>query len=42
VFYVDKHFKIDKPLGIVFLSIEALLIKVDDTALSNNMRADEI
>jgi hypothetical protein len=41
-FSVDKRLKIDKPLGTVYLSTEPCLIKVIDTAPSENMRADDI
>ncbi len=41
-FSIDNHFKIDKPLGSVYLSTETHPIKVTNTAPSNNMRADEI
>ncbi len=41
-FSIDKRLKIDKPLGNVYLSTEARLIKVVDTAPSNNTRAVEI
>jgi hypothetical protein len=41
-FSVDKHLKIDKPLGTVYLSTEPRLIKVSATAPSDIRRADEI
>jgi hypothetical protein len=41
-FSVDKHLKIDKPLGTVYLSTEPRPIKVADTAPSETTRADEI
>ncbi len=40
-FSVDKHLKLDKPLGKIYLSTEARPIKVVNTAPSNTMRADE-
>jgi hypothetical protein len=39
---VDKHLKWDKSLGSVYLSTEAHLIEVVDTAPSKSMRTDEI
>jgi hypothetical protein len=41
-FSVDKHLKIDKPLGTVYSSTEPHLIKVAATAPSETTRADEI
>jgi hypothetical protein len=41
-FSEDKHLKIDKPFGTVYLSTESCRIKVFDTAPSDNTRADEI
>jgi hypothetical protein len=41
-FSVDKHLKLDTPLGTVYLSTEPRLIKVVNTASSNNTRAGEI
>ncbi len=41
-FSVDKHLKIDKPLGTVYSSTEPHPIKVAATALSETTRADEI
>jgi hypothetical protein len=41
-FSVDKHFKIDKPLGTIYLPAEPRPIKVIDTAPSETMRADEV
>jgi hypothetical protein len=41
-FSVDKHLKIDKPLGTVYLSTEPRLIKVSATAPSEITRANEI
>ncbi len=41
-FSVDKHFKIEKPLGSVYLSTESRPIKVPNTAPSNITRANEI
>ncbi len=39
---VDKHLKIDKPLGTIYLSHKPRPIKAVDTALSETMKADEI
>ncbi len=39
---VDKHLKIDEPLETIYLSHEPRPIKVVDTALSENMKADQI
>jgi hypothetical protein len=39
---VDKHLKIDKPLGTIYSSHKPHLIKVVDTALSETTKADEI
>ncbi len=39
---MDKHLKIDKLLGSVYLSTDSHPIKVAYTAPSNNMRANEI
>ncbi len=39
---VDKRLKLDKPLGSVYLTTEPHLIKVANTAPSNNMRANEM
>ncbi len=39
---VDKHLKIDKPFSTVYLSTEPRPIKVVDTALSENIRANKI
>jgi hypothetical protein len=41
-FSVDKHLKLDKPLGTVYMSTEACPIKFLNTAPSKNMRADEL
>ncbi len=41
-FNVDKHLKIEEPLGTVYQSTELCPIKVTHTAPSDNMRADEI
>jgi hypothetical protein len=41
-FSVDKHLKIDKPLGTINLSNEPCLIKVAATAPSNTKKVDEI
>jgi hypothetical protein len=41
-FNVDKHLKLDKPLGTIYSSTEPHLIKVANTALSEITRADEI
>ncbi len=41
-FSVDKHLKIDKPLGTIYLSTEPHPIKVTNTAPSETMRTDEI
>jgi hypothetical protein len=41
-FSVDKHLKLDKPLGTVYMSTEASPIKVVDTAPSKAMEADKI
>ncbi len=43
MFSVEKHLKIDKLLGSVYLSTKARPIKViNNSAPSNNMRAEEI
>ncbi len=39
---VDKHLKIDEPLGTIYSSHKPRPIKVVDTALSETMKADEI
>ncbi len=39
---VDKHLKIDEPLGTIYSSHKPRPIKVPDRALSETMRADEI
>jgi hypothetical protein len=39
---VDKHIKIDKPLGTIYLSHTPCLIKVANTASSETTRANEI
>jgi hypothetical protein len=39
---VDKHLKIDEPLGTIYLSHKPRLVKVVDTALSETSKADEI
>jgi hypothetical protein len=39
---VDKHLKIDEPLGTIYLSHKPHPIKVANTALSETMKADEI
>ncbi len=39
---VDKHLKIDEPLGTIYSSHKPHPIKVADTALSQTMKADEI
>ncbi len=41
-FSVVKHLKIDEPLGTIYMSTEPCPIKDAATALSDNMRADEI
>jgi hypothetical protein len=41
-FSVDKHLKLDKPLGTIYLSSEPRAIKVAATALSETTRAEEI
>ncbi len=41
-FSADKCLKIDMPLGTVYMSTEACLVSVVDTAPSKNMRDDEI
>jgi hypothetical protein len=41
-FSVDKHLKIDEPLGTIYLSTEPHLIKVAATAPIDNMRTNEI
>ncbi len=39
---VDKHLKIDKPLGTIYSSHKHRPIKVIDTALSETMKAERI
>jgi hypothetical protein len=39
---VDKRLKLDKPFGTVYTSTEPCLIKVVNTAYSENIRANEI
>jgi hypothetical protein len=39
---VDKHIKIDEPLGTIYSSHKPHRIKVVDTALSETTKADEI
>ncbi len=39
---VDKHLKIDEPLGTIYSSHKPHPIKVVDTALSETAKADEI
>jgi hypothetical protein len=39
---VDKHLKIDEPLGNIYSSHKPRLIKVVNTALSETMKADQI
>jgi hypothetical protein len=39
---VDKHLKLDKPLGTIYLSTEPRPIKVANTAPSETTRADEV
>jgi hypothetical protein len=39
---VDKHLKIDEPLGTIYSSHKPRLIKVVDTALSETTKADQI
>ncbi len=39
---VDKHLKVDEPLGTIYLSHKPRPIKVVDTALSETMKADQI
>ncbi len=39
---MDKHLKIDKPLGTIYLPHKPRPIKVANTALSETMKADEI
>jgi hypothetical protein len=41
-FSVDKHLKLDKPLGTIYLSHKPRPIKVASTALSETTKADEI
>jgi hypothetical protein len=41
-FSVDKHLKIDEPLGTVYSSTDPRPINFADTAPSETMRADEI
>jgi hypothetical protein len=41
-FSVDKHLKIDKPLGTIYSSTEPRPIKVANTAPSEFTRADEV
>jgi hypothetical protein len=41
-FSVDKHLKLDKPLGPIYMSTDSLPIKVINSAHSNTTRADEI
>jgi hypothetical protein len=41
-FSVDKHLKIDEPLGTIYSSHKPQPIKVADTALSDTTKADEI
>jgi hypothetical protein len=41
-FSVDKHLKIDKPLGTIYFSDKPHPIKVANTAPSETTRADEI
>jgi hypothetical protein len=41
-FSVDKHLKIDEPLGTIYLSYKPCPIKVTDTALSETTKADQI
>jgi hypothetical protein len=38
---VDKHLKLDEPLGTIYLSHKPRPIKVVDTAPSKIMKADE-
>jgi hypothetical protein len=39
---VDKHLKMDEPLGAIYLSHKPCPIKVVNTALSETMKADRI
>jgi hypothetical protein len=39
---VDKHLKIDEPLGTIYSSHKPCLIKVVNTALSETTKDDEI
>ncbi len=41
-FSVDKHLKLDKPLGTIYLSTKPHPIKVANTASSETTRADEV
>jgi hypothetical protein len=41
-FCVDKHLKIDEPLGTIYSSLKPHPIKVTNTALSETTKADEI
>ena len=41
-FSVDKHLKLDKPLGTIYSSTEPRPIKVANTAPSEFTRADEV
>jgi hypothetical protein len=41
-FSVDKHLKIDKPLGTIYLSHKPHPIKVANTAPSETTKADQI
>jgi hypothetical protein len=41
-FSIDKHLKLDKPLGTVYMFTEVHPTKVIDSTPSKHMRADEI
>jgi hypothetical protein len=41
-FSVDKHLKVDKPLGTIYSSTEPHPIKATNTALSETTKADEV